>query len=403
MWISPPNARIGLMKIGIIGTGNMGRTLGGLWAAAGHEVFFGGRRPEAAGEAAVLARAHATAEVRNGTNHEAASFGDVLLYCVRGIDPADAIGDRDVLNGKPLIDLNNRAIPSGFQFEVSPSSLAETLQTQAPNAKVAKAFNMLPQEVFEIERAELQDKHVSVLIATDHQDARIAVEILAHDLGLNPVNAGPLRNARLLESAADLVRYLIARTGPGPLAILSVPLLTSATGSSRFGGRRPSELDGPEPQRIFSVGQHLRVESSGQIDAPVDVLWSFVSNFNNIAHWHPDVIASRLESGTGTDAGSVRNLRLRNGMCIRERLLAISPENHYYKYSVIESPLPMRDHESLVRFTRLNGSRTRVTWIAEFSATGGDAEALANGVKTGVMDLGIEGLTAAATSGRKEV
>ncbi|MBV9763207.1 MAG: SRPBCC family protein [Acidobacteriaceae bacterium] len=268
---------------------------------------------------------------------------------------------------------------------------------------MAKAFNMLPQEVFEIERAELQDKRVSVLIATDHQDARIAVEILAHDLGLNPVNAGPLRNARLLESAADLVRYLIARTGPGPLAILSVPLLTSATGSSRFGGRRPSELDGPEPQRIFSVGQHLRVESSGQIDAPVDVLWSFVSNFNNIAHWHPDVIASRLESGTGRDAGSVRNLRLRNGMSIRERLLAISPENHYYKYSVIESPLPMRDHESLVRFTRLNESQTRVTWIAEFSATGGDAEALANGVKAGVMDLGIEGLTVAATSALKEV
>ena len=158
------------MKIGIIGTGNMGRTLGGLWAAAGHEIFFGSRRPEAADEAAALARGHATTEVRSGTNHQAAAFGHTLLYCVRGIDPADVIGDRDLLDGKPLVDLNNRAIPSGFQFETPPISLAETLQTQAPNAKVVKACNMLAQEVFEIERAELQDKRVSVLIATDHAD-----------------------------------------------------------------------------------------------------------------------------------------------------------------------------------------------------------------------------------------
>jgi mxaD protein len=127
-----------------------------------------------------------------------------------------------------------------------------------------------------------------------------------------------------------------------------------------------------------------------------------VSNFDNIEHWHPDVIASPLESGTGTDAGSVRNLRLRSGMSIREQLLAISPEDHYYKYSVIESPIPIRDHESLVRFTRINESQSRVTWIAEFSVTDGDAAALANGVKTGVIELGIEGLRAAFKSGRKQ-
>jgi predicted dinucleotide-binding enzyme len=251
----------------------MGRTLGGLWAAAGHEVFFGARRTEAADEAAVLARAHATAEVRSGTNHQAATFGDILLYCIREIDPADAIGDRDVLHGKPLVDLNNRAIPSDFQFEMSPISLAEALQTQAPNAKVVKAFNMLAQEVFEIERAELQDKRVSVLIATDDTDARAAVEILTRDLGMTPINGGPLRNARLLESAADLVRYLIAGASLGPLTTLSVPPLTSSAELSRFGGRRTSKLHGEEGQRIVAVGQRVKVESSGQIDAPIEALW----------------------------------------------------------------------------------------------------------------------------------
>lgn len=84
------------MRIGIIGTGNMGRTPGGLWAAAGPEVFFGARNPEAGKEAETLARAHATADVHSGTNQQAADFGDVLLYCPRGIDPADVLLKRHV-------------------------------------------------------------------------------------------------------------------------------------------------------------------------------------------------------------------------------------------------------------------------------------------------------------------
>ena len=388
------------MKIGILGTGNMGRTLGGLWAAGGHDVFFGSRQPQAAEEAALLARAHATALVSSGSNRQAAEFGDVLLYCIRGVDPAEVIGDYGVLDGKTFIDLNNRAIPPHFQFEMSAVSLAEDLQQQVPAAKVVKAFNMLAQEVFEIDRAALHANSVSVLVATDHADARTAVEVLVRDLGLNPINAGPLRNARLLESAADLVRYLISGAGLGPLATLSVPRLTGAN-PVRFGGRRPSELHGEEGRRIVSVGERVNVESAGYVEAPIDTLWSIVSNFGDIHHWHPDVVASELESGTGTDPGSVRKLRLRNGMTIREKLLAISPMDHYYKYSVVDSPLPIQDHESLVRFTPVDDNQTQVTWTAGFSVTQGDSTALANGVKAGVLDLGIEGLRTAATSPRR--
>jgi hypothetical protein len=134
----------------------------------------------------------------------------------------------------------------------------------------------------------------------------------------------------------------------------------------------------------MSLGNRIEVASSGVIDAPTEEVWNLVSDFNNVGRWHPDVTESRLESGSGREAGAVRSVRLRNGMSIRERLVAISPEDHFYKYSVIESPLPIREHESVVQFTPLGKSQTKVTWT--------DPQALADGVKAGVLDLGIDGL-----------
>ena len=95
------------MKIGIIGSGNMGRSLGIVWTELGHEVFFGGRDPEQARQAAGFTHGKA----RYGTNDEAAIFGDVLLYSLRGIDPSEALPQVDCLDNKIVIDLNNSPIP----------------------------------------------------------------------------------------------------------------------------------------------------------------------------------------------------------------------------------------------------------------------------------------------------
>jgi len=63
--------------------------------------------------------------------------------------------------------------------------------------------------------------------------------------------------------------------------------------------------------------QAVEVESSGVIDAPLEKLWNLVSDFGNVAQWHPDVTESRLEFGSSREAGAVRTVRLRNGMSIR--------------------------------------------------------------------------------------
>ena len=147
-----------------------------------------------------------------------------------------------------------------------------------------------------------------------------------------------------------------------------------------------------EMEIVGAGSNRVEVASSGLIDAPLDKLWKLLSDFNNIAQWHPDVTESHLESGSGREAGSVRSIRLRNGVSIRERLLAISPEDHFYRYSVIESPLPIKDHDSTVQVAALDISQSQITWTAKFQVIEGDAKALADAVRTGVLDLGIEGL-----------
>lgn len=72
------------MKIGILGSGNMGRSLGQLWAEQVHEVYFGVRTAEQGQSVAAFVGRGS----QGGTNDQAAQFGEVLLYTIRGVNPA---------------------------------------------------------------------------------------------------------------------------------------------------------------------------------------------------------------------------------------------------------------------------------------------------------------------------
>jgi 8-hydroxy-5-deazaflavin:NADPH oxidoreductase len=373
------------MKIGIIGTGNMGRVLGGLWAVAGHEVFFGARSADAAQDAKLRAERNGAGAVFAGGNAEAAAFGDVLVYSPRGVAPADVVADITAFDGKVVIDLNNHSIPNGFAFEPVVLSLAERLQAELPKAHVVKAFNTMAQEVFDTSADELVSAKVAAYIATDHEPARKAVEALARDLHLTPINAGPLRNARLLESAGDLIRFLIMRAGMGPMATFSIAVLPPAT-RHRFGDRTPSKLD-------LQADDIVDVQATAVIEASVERVWSEVANFNNVAAWHPDVTESQLlNRATGTKPGDIRSIRLRDGTALKERLVALDPDSHSYTYSVLDGQLPLSEHTSTLTMRSLDRQRTEVTWTARFRAVGAPRDVLAQGVRTGVLELGLQGL-----------
>jgi 8-hydroxy-5-deazaflavin:NADPH oxidoreductase len=225
------------MKIGIIGSGNMGRSLGILWAEQGHEVFFGARTREQGQAVAELA----ANDTQGGTNDEAAAFGEVLLYSARGVHPADVLASTAVLDGKIIIDPNNSTIPDGFAYDPIAPSLAETLAAQVPQAIVVKAFNTMAQEVFELAPEPLREHQVSVFVASDDAAARQKVMTLAEEIGFVAIDSGALRNARMIEGLGDFIRFLIIGQQQGGYATISVNVLPTAE-SQRLGGRQSSNL-----------------------------------------------------------------------------------------------------------------------------------------------------------------
>ena len=225
------------MKIGIIGSGNMGRSLGILWAEQGHQVFFGARTTEK-GKAVAEFAGHGT---QGGTNDEAARFGDVLLYTVRGTNPSEVFASTEILAGKIMIDPNNFDIPEDFNYPPIVKSLAEKLAEEVPNVRVVKAFNTISMEIFELAPEPLKDFNVSVFVASDDPTARQIVMQLAQEIGFNPIDSGTLRNARLIEGLADLERFLFIHQQMGAYAAISFNLLPQAQ-MGRLGGRQASNL-----------------------------------------------------------------------------------------------------------------------------------------------------------------
>jgi predicted dinucleotide-binding enzyme len=209
------------MKIGIVGTGNMGRTLGVQWARAGHEVLFGSR-DDAKAKAAALA---ASPSARSGDFDAAAAFGEVILYTLRGVPPSRALREPRVLASKVVIDCNNSDFdPSrpGEFFAAPVPSFAEQLASDAPGARVVQAFSTVPHRIIELGRERLQPRRISVFLCADDAAAKATVKRLAEDIGFVGVDSGELRRARLVDGVVDFIRFQIAALGRGPLTTISL-------------------------------------------------------------------------------------------------------------------------------------------------------------------------------------
>lgn len=223
------------MNIGIIGTGNMGRSLGIVWQRLGHEVLFGARDPQKAAFAASLAAGSCS-----GTNDEAAAFGDLLLYTPRGVPPRSVLSDVAALHGKIVLDCNNQEVPSDFRFPAVTFSIAEDLARQLPDARIVKAFNTMSQEVFELCPNAVRPYQVAAFIASDDTAARATVLGLASEMGFRAIDCGFLQQSRLLETAADLIRFLIISQGMGDANFAIVDTPDAPT--QALGGRQSSAL-----------------------------------------------------------------------------------------------------------------------------------------------------------------
>lgn len=189
------------MRIGILGAGNVGGALGRVWTGQGHEVMFG--VPEARSERTQKTIAALGNAGRAGTNAEAGAFGEVLVLTVPWPAARQAIESSGNLAGKVLIDCTNplAADLKGLTVGLS-TSAGEQVAGWARGARVVKAFNTIG--AGNLGRAVFAGLTADGFYCGDDGAAKAIAKGLIADAGLNPVDVGPLRNARWLEPLAML-------------------------------------------------------------------------------------------------------------------------------------------------------------------------------------------------------
>ena len=189
-------------RIGVIGAGSLGGTVGRLWVQAGHEVMFSTRHPE---ELAPMVR-QAGPRASAGTAEEAARFGSILLFAVP-YDALETLGRdlHDVMRGKIVLDACN---PSAARYEAlarqtGSRSVAEISSKLLPDVRLVRAFSAVDATAVEAS-SKRRSEPLGIPIASDDTGALQIAAQLVRDVGCEPVITGNLASAASFQ-----------RSGPG--------------------------------------------------------------------------------------------------------------------------------------------------------------------------------------------
>jgi len=199
------------MKIGIIGAGDVGGTLGKRWKQKKHEIMFGVRNLQSQNVNKLI---QVDQSLKFGDIREAVAFGDVIVFAIPWTSVEETILKAGNLAGKILIDPTNPVTPDLKGLALDNTSVAEKIAKLANTDKVVKAFNTigaqtLNDSIFDSNRADL-------FICGNDSHAKRVVKELAIDIGFDVVDVGPLVNARMLEHLALLWIELAFKQKLGP-------------------------------------------------------------------------------------------------------------------------------------------------------------------------------------------
>lgn len=198
------------MRIGILGSGDVGKTLAAGFAAKGNDVMVGTRDPKAK-----LKDIQAKApKAKVGTFSEAARHGEVLVLCVHGINVEDAVrlAGADNMAGKLVLDTTNplEFTPRGVHRPASvKDSLLQQAQRAAPKAHFVKAFNCTPGGV--MVNPNFPGGPGDQFICGDDAKAKEKATHILKDLGWNTIDVGDAAMANYVEGMALAVINPAAR------------------------------------------------------------------------------------------------------------------------------------------------------------------------------------------------
>jgi hypothetical protein len=131
-----------------------------------------------------------------------------------------------------------------------------------------------------------------------------------------------------------------------------------------------------------------RIVETATIAVAPEVLWDEIGPFGSVADWHP-MLRSVTVIGEGT--GALRIAYAQQGATQAERLQALDPKRHLYRYTMEETSMPVRDYTGEFRIDPAGDSASTVVWSAQFELTadgdGRTVEAVRHFLHTGTDSL----------------
>lgn len=195
------------MKVGILGSGDVGQAIGRGFASRGHDVTLGSRTPNS--EKLKKWKKQAGAKAKTGTFAQAAAHGEILVLATLGAAAEDAIALAGASNfdGKLVLDVTNpldfsKGMPRGL-FVGTTDSLGERIQRKLPKAKVVKCFNTVSS--IQMVDPRLKGAEPRMLICGNDAKAKKRTEAILKELGWAcAIDVGGIDGARWLEAAVPL-------------------------------------------------------------------------------------------------------------------------------------------------------------------------------------------------------
>ena len=191
------------MKYGVLGTGNVARTIASKLIELGHEVMMGSRSDN--NPAAILWTAQNGGRASHSTFADAAEFGERVFCCVQGIHTLEALqtAGEEHLSGKILIDLSNPFLHKDGNTSLAPqysgwNSLGEEVQRMLPHTKVVKTLNYLGYGL--MTRPGTLPEAITGFYCGNAQEAKQAVAVLLRDFGwTDTMDLGDISRSRYTE------------------------------------------------------------------------------------------------------------------------------------------------------------------------------------------------------------
>ncbi len=208
------------MKIGIVGSGNIGGTAARLFVNAGHEVAISNSRgPDTLNDLV----AELGDRARAATPEQAVDFGEAVLLAIPW-RLREQLPDAQLFEGKVTIDAMN---PYGEDFQVidlEPSSSSEEVQKQLKGARLVKALNHLRSgDLGSAGRPGGGDERPVLFMAGDDEEAKQIVGRLIDDIGFAAVDTGDLATGGRLQQPGSKLYIQVITEAEAPVALRDLP------------------------------------------------------------------------------------------------------------------------------------------------------------------------------------